>query len=260
MPIIMGSVPGSLTDPRPKPVIGYDNLFLEAGTFVDTGTQYQNALNYNTFNGWLTGAAGSTFTFTATGDAEVADYFAFAAHDLHDNTGNIKLEYHDGAAWQTAAEMTPGTGDPFMILFDQVASTQWRVVVTSVGAVTIGVIFAGTRLTLQRGFHVGHEPAGFGHNYKILNATTEGGQFAGQAVQRTGASGTISLEWITSAWMRTYWRPFVAHADSKPWFLMWSTETWANEVAYARSGASIRSQNSHPSFMSSTVNYQALTR
>ena len=261
MPIITGTIVGSLTSPKPKPVIGYDNLFLEAGTFVDTGTNYVNALNYNTYNGWLTGAAGATFTMTVTGDAEFADYFAFAAHDLHMYSGNIKLEYYDGAAWQTAAEMTPGTGDPFMILFDRVASDQWRVVVTSTAAATIGVIFAGERLTFERGFYVGHEPAGFGHAYKTITATTEGGQYAGGAVIRTGAQGKLSLEYVTNGWMRTYWQPFVAYAETtKPWFLMWSTETYTSEIAYARAAAAIQSQNSSTNFMSSTVTYQAITR
>jgi hypothetical protein len=260
MPIISGSLLGSITVPKTRPVIGYDNLFLETGTFVDTGSNYEQALNYHTYNGWLTGAAGATFTFTATGAAEFADYFAFAAHDLHLYNGHIKLEYHDGSAWQIAAEIAPGTGDPFMLLFTSVSSNQWRVVVTCTSACTIGVVFAGERLTFERGFHVGHEPAGFGHNYKVLNSTTEGGQYAGQAIQRVGAQGQINLEWITNGWMRTYWEPFITHAESKPWFLMWSSEVYTTEVAYARIVQSIRAQNAHPNFMSSSFTYQALTR
>lgn len=261
MPIITGSIIGSITSPKPRPAIGYDNLFLEAGTFVDTGSNYQNALNCNTYNGWLTGAAGATLTFTTTGAAEFADYFAFAAHDLYLYSGNIKLEYYDGLAWVTAAEMVPGDAHPYMILFDRAASNQWRVVVTSTAACTIGVIFAGDRLTLQRGIHVGHQPAGFGSNNKLIMSTTEGGQFAGASVRRTGATGQMALDWITNAWMRTYWYPFLAYANiGKPWFLMWSTETYTNEVAYARVSAPIQAQNSHPNFMSSSFSYQALTR
>ncbi len=255
MPILSKTLVG--TPPVTSlPVICWDNILLESGTFASTGSGYADAFDWLTYDGWTTTATGGYIEFTAS-VAHAADYFAFAAHDLHLHAGSIQLEYHDGSSWVQVATAAPGTLSPMVLLFDSVASNRWRVTVASTSAATIGVICVGPRLSMPHGSYVGHAPARLGRVDRLLVEKSQGGQFLGRSVIRTGASETLAFEYLPPQWVRDYWQEFVDHAVEKPWFLLWNPERWPTEAAYCWTTGPIRTRNSHPNFMSADVNYEA---
>ena len=244
--------------PRPSPtVLGFDNVFEKPGTYTATGTDHLNAFDWLTHDGWLTTAAGASCEINLTTSAD-ADYFAFAGHNMHTYSAEIKLEYYNGATWVEVADARPGTSDPMIVLFDRVGAERWRVTVTTATAVTIGIISAGLRLTMEHGQLIGHTPPRFGNKDRILNNRTQNGQFLGRSVLRQGAGGTLSCEYMHQAWARTYFDPFIEHAKTKAFFMKWNPGLAPNEDALIWTTKDINPSYSHTTLMSASVPYEVL--
>lgn len=256
MPIVSRTLVGSQPDTS-LPVICYDNLFTESGTFSTTGTDYENAFDGLTYDGWETTATGGTIEFTADA-GHGADYFAFAAHDLHTYAGNIKLEYHNGSGWVELAAAAPGDASPMVLLFDRATSNRWKVTVTSSGAVTIGAIFAGERLSMPRGVYVGMAPPQLARVDRFLVEKSQAGQFLGRRVIRTGTNGTLNFEYLNPQWVRDSFKAFMDYGVERIWFFLWNPERWPLEAMCAWTTAPIRARNTHPRFMAADVSYEAL--
>ena len=237
-----------------KPVIGYDNFFTRFRSGIDPG---QDATGANLGN-WLTGPD-SVWQIPVIGQsisAEVsvtlpssmsADYFAVARHSLAGR--QISVWRMVGSQWSFVASHTPVDSDAFLIPFSPVTSSQWRVLVNvQTPGQFMGVCAIGTRLELERGVFVGHDPITENERTVSVDNLSESGQFLGRKIIRMGAQSSIDPGNISADWARDHWRPFRKHAQKYPFFWQWNPKHHDDEVALCW-------QSSDPSLSNSGVGY-----
>ena len=256
MPIRPRLLPAAPTAGNQPPVIGYHSVFVQTGTFVTTGTDYANALDGLTYDGWLTTATGAVMTFTGSRSHD-CDYFGVAGHNLHQHGGTISLEYYNGAAWVELAACAPGTSSPFMQLFTKVTSNQYRVTVACTSAATIGVVMAGRRLTMPHGNYVGFGPFPLQQATKLYTAQAQRGQILGRSTIRSGYSGTFDIDFLDPQWMRDTFQAFITHARDAGWFLLWNPARHPNEAAYCMTTGDVDVQNSRTRYMAARIPFEA---
>lgn len=249
----------SLSYPR----IGYENRCRDSNCTITTSTAETNAEGESVINGltydfWQPTTTPGVIAFTFT-EAITADYCGIAGHTLTETGNSVELQYWDGAAWVSLGSVLPGseTGNKtIMFLFDSVASTIWRLVVTGGTGSTmpvLGAVSIGVALVLQRKIYGGHTPITLGKNTIMRPQKSEGGQFLGRSIIRQGASTTIALENLTAAWVRSDLYPFMESSRTYPFFFAWRPNaTYSDEVAYCWTSDDIRVTNSGKANLMST--------
>lgn len=209
------------------PRIGASNLFRDSGATVTasadtTGGEKENAYKEGfTHDFWRPGSSGDHWLRVSLGSAAKADYLAIAAHDLHNNGGTIKAQYSTdgGASWTDAhTAVTPANSQPVMVLFSQVEAADWRLFVSSTGAVSIGVVHIGAVLKLRVGIPAPWTPPYLAQDNRFINERTEGGAFAGRSLLARGAQLRMDLEHVPKGWIRDTWEPVVRLIEQYPFF------------------------------------------
>jgi len=219
--------------------IGYSNLLeLTAGTVTASseaaGYAKENAFDWLTHDFWKPSSVTAYLNLDA-GSSVTADYFAVAAHDLGDNAATIGLEYADDSGYSVNltdafTPVAPSNNKPIFRAFTSVSRRYWRVKITGAVA-SLGVVSFGDRLELPRGIAAPFDLITESRESKVLNSKTEGGQFVGRSIIRQGASGSLQLQALTEAWIRSNWPNLSAHMESKPFFLQWDNANYPNETA-----------------------------
>ncbi len=237
-----------------RAVIGYDSIFRRTDMVVVAHEEEDfpalNAFDDLTYDYWMTlepfdsnsesGSDGDTdeLYLTATFDEAVScDYLAIGAHDLYSK--NAIIDYQ---AWDPDTEefvsvlpnggFVPVSDSPFLITYDRVTSTIWRLRITSSMAVRIGVMFAGIAMPLQRFVRVGHVPATMNEELAFTTNQSEGGQFIGRSLVRKTNKSDLQLAWLTPRWVREHWQDFQVHARTLPFFFAWDTQDFPKEVIF----------------------------
>jgi hypothetical protein len=158
------------------------------------------------------------------------DYYGIAAHNLQGY--NVLLQVWDGEYWITIDEVLVPTSSPFMRVFPEVVGGRFRFYFPDGPALSIGVIFLGRLMYLERGVFVGHRPISLNRTDNILNSVTEGGQFIGRSIISEGGETLIDLEQLSANWIRDEWAPFWLHARLRPFFFAWHSILYPWEVTY----------------------------
>lgn len=211
------------------PRIGASTLFRDSGATVtvsaeDTANDGHKENAYKegfTHDFWKPGSSGTHWIRVSLGSSAKADYMAVAAHDLHQNAGSIKAQYSTdgGQSWNDAhSAVTPGDSSPVMVLFTQVEAADWRLHVSSTGAVAIGVVHIGAVLKLRVGIRAPWTPPYLSQDNRYINQRSEGGQFFGRSLIARGAELRLDLEHVPKAWVRDVWEPTVRLLESYPFF------------------------------------------
>lgn len=216
-------------------LIGYMNLF-ESGTVTAssqaTGFEKENAYDWRPYDFWQPAAsspANSEWLKVDLGSARAADYFLLHAYDL--DGGTVVLQHSDdNSAWTNAFSPAAPSG-VYMPLFTSTSHRYWRVLLAGHnGSPQIGVVSFGARLTI-RGQQVGFVPPDFGRDNKLVTNQSEAGNFLGQSVIRKGTKFTLAWKAMTAAEARNNWLPFIRHAETKPFGVLWSTN-YGDEAAF----------------------------
>ena len=235
-------------------VIAYDNVFAR-GTLTASsspvGGEAENAVDGLTWDYWQPTGAGPHTLTVDLGAAEPVDYLALHAQNLATTLGSLTLEGSaDGAAWTTVSgPHSPADTAPLLFLFAAVSYRYYRVSMTGAGS-RLGVLQAGTRLTLPEGIFVGVAPASLNPRNEILNSTSEGGQFLGRSLIRTAVSETIKQDRVSQSFARNEWRAFADHAALRPFFYAWRANDYPLEVMYAWSRGDAQTSQQGNGFMS----------
>lgn len=235
-------------------VIAYDNVFARgtlAASSSPDGGEAENAVDGFTWDFWAPAGAGPHTLVVDLGSAEAVDYLAFHAQNLADTSGSITLaRSSDGSSWtDVSGPHSPTDNTPVLVLFSSVSYRYYRISMTGEGSM-LGVVQAGQRLTLPEGIFVGAEPPQLNPDDEILNSSSEGGQFLGRSLIRSGASDKIKQDRVTQEFARGDWADFAEHARLRPFFYGWRTEDYPLEVMYAWSRGGSKVQQGTNGFMS----------
>lgn len=218
------------------PLIGFDNFF-RTGTVTTDGTDEENAFDWNTTDVWTSPATATAFLRVDMGSEVPADYVGISGHTIFSQTGAIQVQYGpDGSAWTDALSpttVTPSDDGCIFLPFASVSARWWRILFSGLdAAITVAVASLGPRLLLQRGMQAGYTPPDLSRADVIRNSITEGGNFAGRTIARTGAPGSIDLKNLTEAYVRAVLDPFLIAQRSQGWFLAWDPDGHPADVAY----------------------------
>jgi len=236
------------------PRIGYQNRCRDADCAITTSTADANAEGSSVINGldwdyWQPTATPGIIAFTFP-VAITATYCGIAGHTLTETGNSAELQYWNGSAWVSLGSSLPGSesgNKTIMFLFDSVASTIWRVIVTGGTTTTmpvIGVISIGVALVLERKIYGGHTPINLSKNTTIRPQKSEGGRWLGRSIIRQGASTNVALSNLTAAWVRSDFYPFMESARTYPFFFAWRPNaTYADEIAYCWTSNDIKVTN-----------------
>lgn len=231
-------------------VFGWGNVLKDGDVTASSsadGFNYQNAYDGFTNDYWKPSAGGeSTLTATST-DGMPVDYFAFYGTDLSENSGTIKLQRWDGAAWVDVTDnIAPSTTEPYFVLFDETLySTQWRVVVNSTPASVIADISFGRAARLEIGVYGGFSEPKVSRNNELLNSMSDGGVFVGRTILARGMETRFNIDFMTDGFMRAHWMPFVKHAEKLPFYAAWDVKNYPNESAFCWSPDGVISPPTH---------------
>lgn len=235
-------------------VVAYDNVFAR-GTLTASsspaGGEAENAVDGFTWDFWAPAGVGPHTLVVDLGAAEAVDYLAFHAQNLADTSGSITLAgSSDGSSWtDVSGPHSPTDNTPALVLFSAVTYRYYRLTMTGEGSV-LGVLQAGQRLTLPEGIFVGQAPPQLNPDDEILNSASEGGQFLGRSLIRTGAQDKIKQDRVSQSFARGAWAAFAEHARLRPFFYAWRTTDYPLEVMYAWSRGGAKVQQGTNGFMS----------
>lgn len=166
------------------------------------------------------------------------DYLGIAAHTLGAGA-TVSLEYSsDDVSWTSIMSYAPPTDAPLMFLFEEVTARYWRINVT--GAVSsVGVVYIGKVLEMQRACFSGLSPINFSRNTSIRPVRSEGGQWLGRSVIREGSSMSVAYRHLDYDWYKDNFDPFVEQARTYPFFFAWRPDGYPETVGYVWTASDI---------------------
>lgn len=247
-------------------MFGFNNL-LNKGTVTAsteaTGYAKENAYDWNTYDYWQPTAVPAYLTVDMS-VATTCDYFALAAHDLFSNSASIQLQYSsDNFALDindAFAAITPTDNSPIFQSFTSQSARYWRVVLTG-GISSLGFVLFGDRLDSPVNVRDPFELVPFSRDSKVTTNVSEGGQFLGRAVVRDGANGSLEMDLLTPAWIRSNWDTFAAHIETKPFILQWDNTNYPDETVLAWLTGSVPTpEYSRPQFLTVELKFKAQAR
>jgi hypothetical protein len=171
----------------------------------------------------------------------------------------VAVQYStNNSTWVTVDTRTVVTDRINMFLFLSVSARYWRVSV-SVQIPRISVIYIGTALAMQRPIYQGHTPLTLSRTTDLSNNVSEGGQYLGRSIIRTGAESSAAWSNLRADWYRANFDPFVRAARTAPFFFGWRPAQYPAELGFVWTDKDIAPDNSGPrNFMSVDMGFKGL--
>ena len=215
--------------------IGYDNLGESATITTDSeasGFSAANVSDYFTYDFWKPDTGGTHYIEFQLATASACDYFAMYAQDAHLQGGTVKLQYWDGVAFIDAVSMVPSDGAPVFVLFTEISSDRFRLEVTAINPACVGVVMFGKAMPIPYGLKQGFASP---HNAQLSRDVTnesETGNYIGRTIRKEAVPFSFGTELLQYDWFISDWRPFLRHAERKPFFFKWSNTTYTTESTW----------------------------
>jgi hypothetical protein len=226
--------------------IAWDNLLTHDDATITfssetAGYEADRAYDWLECDAWKASASGDSWIMAVFSLPQAVNYFAFHATTLFTNGATIALQYSldAGVTWMTASTATPTHNGAHYLCFDSILAPQWRVLVTSTPASEIGVVSFGTDFMLELGQWVGLVPPQWGRDTVVSNTIANNGAMIGRSIMRNGAKSALSLEWITQAFIETYWMPFLIAAETHAFFYLWDKINHPDQAAFCATDGKI---------------------
>jgi hypothetical protein len=216
--------------------IGYQS-YVAAGTVTGTteATNFEAdaTLNELTYDRWKPTALPATLTYDL-GAAKTFDYIGIAAHTIGTNGNSIVAEYStDNVVWNSlGVNNSPSDDKAIMMLFVAVSARYFRLTFSSGTAPTVGVVYCGQVLEMDRPFYSGHTPAVLNRKTVIKPNKSVNGQWVGRSILRTGLEANYEWKNITISWYETNIEPFSLSARTLPFFMAWNADEHSDHIAY----------------------------
>lgn len=192
------------------------------------------AANENTYERWKPTSIPATWEIDVQVGSQ-ADAIGIAAHTLGSNAVTVTFEYWDGTQWVEEKQFIPSTDETIMILFPMRNASRYRISLSGGNGIpTIGVIFIGRTLQMERPIYGGHSPLSLSRETTTYPNSSESGNWLGRSVIRQGYSTSFSWSNLTASWYRQYFDTFVRYTTQSagPFFIAWRPESYPDEVGY----------------------------
>lgn len=240
---------GALEMPLTHARIGYDNFV--PGTTVTGSSQVLGfppdaITRQTTWERWQPLTTVNQDLIIEAGTAQDANYIGIAAHTLGSAGAVVEFAYSaDGVSYTTIQSVTPADNLPMMVIFSEASAAFWRVrVVSAASAPTIGVVYIGKTLDMQRPIYGGHSPINLSRQTIVRPTESEKGQWLGRSVIRRGLQTSYKWNNLSAAWYRENFDPFVSAARFAPFFIAWRPGDYPDEIAYGWTSGDIQPENS----------------
>lgn len=219
----------------------YNNLLtLSTTTFASTneavGYESVNLSNWNSYDSYRQASVGTGIINIDLGSLMDVDSFAIFGHSIFDAGGSFDLQWsNDGSTgWTVVGSATPTDNNVIFFSFASVSKRYWRIFnITTTGVASIAVAFLGEKMTLEKGFRVGHMPTGLFDDAMTIQNVSETGLPLGRSLIVRPGKFTIPQTLLTPAWVRSDWIPFIEHTKSFPFFFAWDLTGYPEETVLA---------------------------
>jgi len=189
-------------------------------------------LNELTYEFWRPTALPATWTLNA-GSSVAVNYFGIAAHTLGSSGNTVSIQSSpDNTTWTTIDSITPTDNSPIMFLFVSVTAQYYRIEISGGAIPSIGVIYIGTVLEMLRPCYGGLTPISLSRDSVIRPNRSEGGQWLGRSVIRSGSSMKVQYSILENNWVRTTFKDFIDDAVVYPFFFAWRPDNYPEDVGY----------------------------
>lgn len=210
------------------------------------GFEADAAVNPLTYESWKPDALPATWRIDA-GEAVTVDYVGIAAHTLGtDGATVIPQESDDDSAWSDVTGISahsPSDDGPILFLFAGESHRYWRIRITGSTIPSVGVVFIGASLAMERPFYGGHSPLDLSRRTVMRPQKSERGQFLGRAIVRGGFGTDVAWQHLTPTFIRDEFDLFVEEAKRYPFFFAWRPSTFPESVGYVWTGQDIQPSN-----------------
>lgn len=210
------------------------------------GFEADSALNPLTYEFWKPDALSATWRIDA-GAATSVDYVAIAAHTLGTAGATVKPQYSDDdSMWSDVSSLsahTPADDSPILFLFSGISHRYWRILITGSTVPSVGVVYIGAALAMERPLYGGHGPIDLSRRTVIRPNRSERGQFIGRSIIRSGFAADYSWQHLTPDFVRDELDLFVSDVRRYPFFIAWRPSTFTESVAYVQTTQDIAPSN-----------------
>ena len=163
------------------------------------------------------------------GTAQNVDYFGVVGR----NMGNVKLESStDNVTFSTILEATDSGDVVTLGLFATVNARYFKFTFYGSGQEIVKVNL-GEALAFSKPISGGFTPLSLGKDETYSTNMSEGGQFLGNTVKRSGFSSPYTFDYIKPDFLRSDIMPFLNTAARSPFFVAWCPSLHSNEVGFA---------------------------
>lgn len=196
--------------------------------------------NSLTYEKWQPTALPATWE-TDFGSALACDYCCIAGHNMGTKGNTLEVQY-DNAGFVDVITATAITDDsPIYCIFEPETRQKFRIRITNGTVPDIGVIRFGSSLQMERPFYGGFVPPRMNRMVEVIGNKSEGGEFLGRTVIRSGVRAKYSWDNLTYAWVRTNLDTttgLIQSMESEPIFLTWRSAS-EQDVEYLWSKAAV---------------------
>jgi hypothetical protein len=236
-----------------NPTIPLSHSRIGHQTFTRTGTASASTsatdfpadapLNELTYEFWRPTALPANWTLDAGASVGV-NYIGIAAHTLGSMGCTVAIQSSpDNSTWTTIDSVTPTDDSPIMFLFASVTARYFRLSITNGSIPSVGVVFVGTVLEMLRPCYAGLTPISLSRDSVIRPNRSEGGQWLGRSVIRSGSSMSASYNNLDNNWVRTTFKDFIDDAVLYPFFFAWRPDNYPEDVGYVWVSTDIKPSN-----------------
>jgi hypothetical protein len=190
------------------------------------------AANPLTYEFWRATSLPATWKVDA-GAAKEVSYVGIAAHTLGTSNCTVTVQYStDDSNWVTMDSHTPLDNSAIMFLFAPTTARYWRLSISGAVVPSVGVVYIGKALEMERACFAGLVPINFSRDTVIRPNRSEGGQWLGRSVIRQGSSMGVAYKHLTYDWYKDNFDPFVEDAIVYPFFFGWRPDGYPESVGY----------------------------
>ena len=226
--------------------IGYINYVTRTNLTASSeaaGFEVTGLANPLTFERWKPSAMNAQVDIDF-GTAKEINYIGMASHTFA-TVGCVVTaqKSDDGVTYTDIDDVSVGDNKPVMLIFESILTRYVRLVFTGSTPPSLGVLYIGIALTMQREIYGGHTPITMGRKTSRITNKTEGGQYAGSSIITEGVETNFDWQYLTAQWYRDNFEPFVKFARANPFFIAWRNQEYPAEVGYCWTNGDIRPTN-----------------
>lgn len=218
-----------------RPLICYDNVFLNGTITTDSEDETNNGFANNAIDG-------GTYDFwkplSLPAYIQVDLPFSypvnFSAASIHSQI-NYTFQYWDGSAWQDLHSDVDADQNTHLEIFEKLYSNKFRFVInSSVQSPTfVANILLGEYVRIPKKFYRGHSPSLLNRKIEIVRNETELGLVSGAYTKKMGGENTITITDINKFWVLSNLNNINKNLMTRPFVFSWKPNSFPNDCVLA---------------------------